>query len=320
MHFNVQVLLRAVECVAAFFLVGFLGYRLSARGWFSRESADMLTRLTTSIVIPINLFCTINASTKKEQFLPILHYLFLPSVSIAIVMLIAAAAVKALDVPRSRRPVVITAAACSNTINIGLPINLALFGTDAIPAVLLYYMGNTIVFWTVGDYLLSSGGGDGPKAPLFRLGTVKRFFPPPILAFLAGLALLVLGVKIPGVFAMAGGQVGSMITPLSLLCVGIAIWQTGLKNIRFDRDIVLIAIGRFIVSPVVLVALLRFFPVPPLMRDVFIIQCSLPPMASIVLLAIRYKCAPGFASVSVSLCTLCSLPTVPFFMMLVQWL
>lgn len=35
---------------------------------------------------------------------------------------------------------------------IGLPINLAIFGEKAVPYVLLYYIVNTSLFWTVGIY------------------------------------------------------------------------------------------------------------------------------------------------------------------------
>lgn len=318
MSFDIQVLVRAVECVTAFFLIGLLGYWLSKKGWFSQESASMLTRLVTSIVIPINLLYTINTSTNQEQFLPLLHYMLLPAAAILIVMALAAGLAKAVGMERSHRNIFITAASCSNTINIGLPINLALFGTDSLPAILIYYMGNTVVFWTIGNCMLASDAGPEARCPVVSLETVRRIFSPPLLAFLIGLALLIVNVKIPPLLTIAGGQVAGMTTPLSIICIGIAIWQTGLKNIRFSRDVCLIALGRFVVSPAILLCILHFFPVPELMRNVFIIQCSLPPMSNIALLAMRYKADAGFASIAISLCTLCALVTVPIFMVLLN--
>jgi predicted permease len=234
--------------------------------------------------------------------------------SVLIVMLLALVFVWRVNMIQSHRNIFITACACSNTINIGLPINLALFGAEALPAVLVYYMGSTVVFWTLGHYLLASDARDMPKAPVFSLTTGKRILSPPICGFLAGLLLLVLGIKIPPAIGIAGSQIAGMTTPLSIICIGIAIYQTGLRNIRVSRDVGLIALGRFVVSPLVIIGLLYFFPVPEMMRNVFIIQSSLPPMSNIALLAIKYKSDSGFAAVSVSFGTLCALVTVPAFM------
>ena len=44
---------------------------------------------------------------------------------------------------------------CSNTIFIGLPINMAIFGSRAVPYVLIYYIANTTFFWTWGVYKIS---------------------------------------------------------------------------------------------------------------------------------------------------------------------
>lgn len=316
MTINTAASMRAVECVVSFFLIGLLGYWLTKKRWFSAESSAMLTRLVTVVVIPVNLFYNINVSTTKADFLPILHYMLIPAASILIVMLAALLFTRCVAMQASHRNIFITASACSNTINIGLPINLALFGTESLPAILIYYMGNTVVFWTLGHYLLASDAQDLPKAPVFSLTTGKRMLSPPICGFLAGLLLLLLNIKIPPMLGIAGGQIAGMTTPLSIICIGIAIYQTGLRNIRVTRDVGLIALGRFVVSPLVIVGLLHFFPVPEMMRNVFIIQSSLPPMSNIALLAIKYRSDSGFAAVSVSFGTLCALVTVPLFMVI----
>ncbi len=308
--------MRAVECVVSFFLIGWLGYWLTKRRWFSDESAALLTRLLTGVIIPINLLYNINVSTTRESFLPLLPYLFVPSMSILLTMLLAYCFAGRIRMERAHRNIFIVASACSNTINIGLPINLALFGTEALPGVLLYYMGNTIVFWTLGDYLLALDAEGTAKAPVLSVATAKRILSPPICAFLAGLLLLALNIRIPPIVGIAGNQLSGMTTPLSILCIGIAIYRTGLRNIRLTRDVGLIAIGRFVASPLILLGFLYLIPVPEMMRNVFLIQSSLPPMSNIALLSIKYRTDSGFAAVSVSFGTLCALATVPAYMAL----
>jgi predicted permease len=316
MSIDAAATLRAVESVASFFLIGLLAYWLTKRRWFTDESSTMLSRLLICVILPVGMFYNINVSTTREHFLSLLPYALLSIASVLATMLLAIAVARLLRMARSRRNIFAASCACSNTIYIGLPVNLALFGTESLPAILLYYMGNTIVFWTLGNYLLASDAADGVKTPVFSVATARRIFSPPILGFAAGLLLLTLNVKIPPLIGIAGSQLAGMITPLSIICIGIAMHRTGLANIRLTRDVALVALGRFVVSPLILLGMLYFFPVPELMRNVFIIQSSLPPVASITILAIQYKADAGFAAVSVSFGTLCALVTVPAFMAL----
>lgn len=311
-----QAPLHALETVVSFFLIGWLGYCLTKRKWFTDESADMLSRLVAKVIIPVNLLYYINTTTTKEEFLPIMRHIFAPAAAIAATMAIAAAVARLIKIDRSRRSVFITAFSCSNTINIGLPINLALFGVESLPGVLIYYMANTILFWTAGNYLLASDSDEHASVSLFSRETLVRMFPPPILAFLAGLALMIVDIKIPNVLASTGKHLGSMTTPLSIMCIGITIFQTGLSNLKFDRDLAVLSVGRFVISPLVLLAFLHFLPVDPVMRNVFIIQSSLPPMSSIILLTIAYKTDSKFAAVAISLLTFAAVVTIP----ITRWL
>ena len=49
----------------------------------------------------------------------------------------------------------------ANTIFIGLPLNIALFGNQALPYFLVYYITNTVSTWTLGVYLMTSDSKEG---------------------------------------------------------------------------------------------------------------------------------------------------------------
>ncbi|ETJ37154.1 Auxin Efflux Carrier, partial [human gut metagenome] len=61
---------------------------------------------------------------------------------------------KALKVPRGRRGIFINMVVNDNCLFIGLPVQIALFGQEALPYFLLYYIGNTISVWMVGVFLI----------------------------------------------------------------------------------------------------------------------------------------------------------------------
>lgn len=313
---TLDIFLHSSETIVTFLLIGVLGYYLAKRGWFDGDSSVMLSRLLAKIIIPLNLLYNIETSMTREIFLA--NASSIPMPVLAQILSIGAGWVVAtlVKVPQRHKSIFIVTFACSSTMNIGLPINLALFGDTAITAILMYYMSNTIIFWTIGNSMLAADSPVQKQVPMLSLPGVKRMFSPSLMAGVIGAGMLLAGISLPGVIENAMKHVGNMVTPVSTMCIGIAIFETGWKNIKLTREVGLLCLGRFIIAPVILAVLLWFSPVEALTYKVFMIQASLPPPPTVALLAIFYKTDAEYASVSISFATLCALVTVPVYMML----
>ena len=70
-------------------------------------------------------------------------------------------AVEVFKVRPGRRGTMINTFVNANTIFIGLPLNIALFGNQALPYFLVYYITNTVSTWTFGVYLMTSDSKEG---------------------------------------------------------------------------------------------------------------------------------------------------------------
>ena len=313
------VIQQAVECVLSLFLIGLVGFVLAKRGWFSPETKAMLPRLVTIITLPPYLFANILTTFSHDQLMSLVYGSIIPMISVVLVFLISLPLAKILRVPRGRRGVFRAGLATSNTIFIGLPVNVALFGPDALPYVLLYFFANTTFFWTVGNYCLRiDGDGDQPPDKILSLATAKRVFSPPLLGFLVGVAAVMLNFQPPKFFMDAAHYIGGLTTPLAIIFIGIILASVSFRDLKPDRDVLALLIGRVTISPLVIYGLIRLFPLPPLMAKVFIIQASLPVISSAALLAGYYRTDVRYASVVVSLSTLLMLVTVPAYMVLLS--
>ena len=71
-----------------------------------------------------------------------------------IAYIVAFIMMKLLKVPEGRRGIFINMVVNDNCLFIGLPVQIALFGPEALPYFLLYYIGNTISVWLVGVFLI----------------------------------------------------------------------------------------------------------------------------------------------------------------------
>lgn len=313
MSLDFDIVFHAVQSVMSFFIIGCIGYFLAKRGWFSDDSTLLISKLLTLVALPIYLLYNINTSMTKEQLLGMVYGTALPFTSILIVFGLSILTERLWPVPRNRRGIFFSSCSFSNTIYIGLPVNLALFGESALPYVLLYYFANTSMLWSVGNYCLASDG-DGARTRILSLSTLKKIFSPPLIGFLIGMCLLLMNIKLPTVLATTARHLGGMTTPLVIIVLGVMIQNMGLSKIRFNRELALIMLYRFVVSPLLIIALAHFFPLPELMLKVFIIQSSLPVISSLALLLKYYNSDYDFATIVVSATTLASLVTIPVYM------
>lgn len=200
----------------------------------------------------------------------------------------------------------------ANTIFIGLPLNIALFGNQALPYFLVYYITNTVSTWTLGVYLMTSDSKEGASKQAQKFNW-KKLFPAPLLGFLVALVFLVLRIPVPSFAESTLTYIGSLTTPLSLVYIGIVLAKAGLQTIRFDKDTIITLVGRFILAPVIMLLVLKFFSpnmVAPEFRT-FMIQSVTPALAVLPILANQGKGDVEFSTNVVTLSTVLFVIVIP---------
>lgn len=289
------------------FIIG-IGFILAKKGWFVADTSALLTKLVMKIALPLYMLCQLEKDFTHDSLLQIAPDLLLPFSSILLAYVVGRIAVKLLHIRQDRQGVFITCFFIANTIFIGLPVNLALFGTQSVPSVMLYYMANTTMFWTLGVYHIVNDSTGGEKAmPLFSLQTLKKVFSPPLLGFLIGLAFILANIQLPEFLLVSFQYVGNLATPLSLMVIGIEMSSISLASVHWDRDLIGALCGRFIICPLCVLALLPVIVVTPMSVQVFTMQASMPAMTQMTVVAkavgadVKYATQVSFLSVVLGL-------------------
>lgn len=176
----------------------------------------------------------------------------------------------------------------ANTIFIGLPLNLALFGQKSLPYFLVYYVVNTVSTWAIGVFFISADD------PTVENGTKKEFnwkklLPAPLVGFLVSLIFLLLAIPIPGWITETLSMVGGIVTPMSLIYIGIILADAGLRSIRFDRDTVWALLGRFVFAPAFMIIFILIGAkmggqMPNVEQSTLVIQAATPGLAVLPIL------------------------------------
>ena len=324
-----MVLLQAFGGVFSLLLVVGVGYVLAALGWFSPESRRLLPRLVTNVALPPFLLCTILRSFGREDPAHMLQGALLPLVAMVLMYALAWVTGRAARVDRRHFGLFCACVSNPNTIFIGIPVNMALFGEAAVPYVLLYYFASAAFFWTVGNYAISRderAGGSAARreeagavpAESRLAGRLKNIVSAPMLGFLAGFLLALLEVEPPRVILDAARLVGGLTTPLALIFIGVTLQGMELRRLHLTRDMLLALAGRMVASPLLMWALLPFFGLPELAGRVFVMQASLPVLMQVAILSGYYGTDPEFGSLMVSLSTLACAVTIPVWMVLLS--
>lgn len=308
-----MVLLNAVQGVLTIVIMISIGYVLTEKKWFNEENSRVFARLVTNVSLPALMISDLMGSFTKDKLESLSKGLMAPFLSIAVCYIISVAVSKILKVEKSREGTFQSMFFNSNTIFIGLPVNLALFGNKSMPYVLLYYIANTTFFWTLGVYCISKDA-EGEHGNILSKATIKRIVSPPLLGFIAAVILILLKIELPPFIMNTCKYLGNLTTPLSMIFIGISIHSVKLKELKIDKDVLGVLAGRFLICPFVMFMMLILMPMPELMKKVFIMQSAMPVMTNAPIIAKVYGADSNYAAVMVTLSTIFSMITIPIFM------
>ena len=307
-------------CSSMLSIVGMvmIGMFLTHLKWITDETKDFLINVTVKLALPMLMFKNIVSDFTKQEILDMKGEIVIPALSISLTMLIGIVVAKVLKIESGRRGLFISMFFNSNTIFVGLPVNIALNGEACIPFVMLYYMASTTLFWTLGVYFISSDSKNGRKAKFLSLSTVKNIMSLPLLSFIFGVICLLAEVPIPQFIMDIVKYFGNLTTPLSMLFIGSCIYSLSLKKLKFGKEVFGVLAGRFFVAPVVIMIMMMIFPVPKDSGRVFLIQSAMPVMTNTAILARAYNCDEEYAAIMTVITTVLCIIVVPVYYCLFQ--
>lgn len=297
-----------------------MGYWLSFKKWFDNQAIDLFSKLVLNIALPFNMFLNMTERFTKAEFLHLFSGMLLPMASILTTFGVSYLYAKLTKVPQSRMGVFQCMFTASNTIFMGLPINLAIFGEVSVPYVLLYYICNTSFFWTVGIYLISGDSTDPTidRVKMDVLGMLKLLVSPAIMGFIIGLVWMLLEIPSIDLVTKLSQHLSNLTTPLSMFVIGMIVFQTGIHNLKMNKDTFGVLLGRYLISPLVVILLSTFIKVPELMLKVFIIQSAMPAQNSMPILARQYQADVEFTTTTQALTFVVYLFIIPILIFLVN--
>ncbi len=214
--------------------------------------------------------------------------LFAPSIYLFIVIIIVIASAllaKFLFEDKKEYSIATVAAIIGNTGNLGIPINIAIFGEDSIPYTTVINLVNVFVVYTIGVFYYSRGSFDTKTS-------LKNILKIPVLwAAIIAIALGYHGYAPDGAILnmLMMGAYASM--TMQLFLFGIYLYGTKIKEI--SKTLVLwVLTFKFLILPAIAFIVLINIELEKMLKGIIFIELMMPLAVANVNLASLYDCKP----------------------------
>ena len=304
-----MAIIKMAEVLSEIFIVMAAGYYIAFIKLVKEENLKMLADLIILISTPLLIFYSMY-STYKPNLLKVSYILpFVSSATLILTLIVSILIFKVFKVPFEKKNVFYALSSFSNTIFLGLPINLALFGDISIPYVILYDFGHTALFWTLGIWILS-------EEKKIDILSFKKILNPSFIALILSFLIAISRIKVPEIFLKSAQMIGSITVPLAMLFIGMNMYL--IKKDEIETSVYVSAVIKLIISPLIAFMLVYFLNLPIDAKKIAVLEAAMPTMMSVAIVAKQFNVKNSFASFGVVIMNMLSFLTIPMFLVLIS--
>lgn len=291
-----------------FALIG-IGFFTRRKGMVSREGQKNITDLIINIILPCNIVASFSSSLSDNVLYDFL-LVFVISVCMEILSVLYAN-IAYRNTEEKMKKCLTYGIFVSNAGFLGNPVAEGVFGSVGLMMASVYLIPVRVMMWSKGIAIFS-GVSD-------RRQTLRKVITHPcviacILGILIMLTELFVGIPIvPEPLLALLQTIGRCNTGLSMMVIGMILSDIDLSTL-FDRAVVRYTIERLLLLPgayaLILLLLSKAGLVSGIAPRLSVLLAAMPAPATLSMLSSKYDCAPDFATRMVILSTLCSIPTI----------
>ncbi len=300
---------NAFNGMFALMLLMLLGVFMTKKNFLTEDYYHFLTSFIMKYSVPALLFQNAIKNVTADFIAESGPLLLAPFVTQLGGYFIALGVAKLLKLDRSLQGIFISIFAMCNTMLMGFPICMQIFGEVSLPYVTAYYIANTVVFWVLVAPRIAAGGE--AQGSISLKDKIKRVFSPPLVSFLIGAAVNLVHIPVPQFVQTALTDFGSLTSPIAMLLCGYLLASMGKDVLKTPKCIVGAVAARLLWAPVFCAGVCLAMKVPALPACVFCVQAAMPAMNQTVILSGLYRGNDRAAAQGLALSNILSVFIIP---------
>ena len=295
--------------VATLFLIMLVGYICGKTKILKENAVKGLTDLVLYVATPAAILQSFTSEERTAEKTLNLFYVFIFAVLIHFITIIFVKfAIRNKEVSANR--IIRFSVIFSNCGYMSFPLQKAILGDIGVFYGAVFVAVFTIILWSYGALLTS-----GDKK---CLSPKKILLNPTIISVILSLLLYLLQIKLPSFLGNAVTHLGNLNTPLPMLIIGYNLSTFGILKVFTDKRIYLPTVLRLIFVPSIALGLMVLCGIHGIPLIACVVAASAPTAAVSVMFATKYNLDSALAVKITSFSTLCSVITMPLFVMLAQ--
>jgi malate permease and related proteins len=311
-----KIVITQIFILAVVVLIGTIAAKFKV---FTSDSKDVLSKVIFNISLPLMLFTNFFMLDATPRLIAnSLTVLLLSGFVIFFLLLVGWISTRVFRLQGTEAAVFKAHSMFGNTIFLGFPLITALYGVEGLLYASMFQLVSTVIMWTAGVIILSSGNGTSWKKSLLKV------LNPNTIATVTGLIFFLLSIRLPDIILKPMTELGSANTWLSMLYIGAMLAFSDVGGLLKKKSLYLVSFNRLIFVPALLISIfyltgaLTGLAPEKLVTSVIILEASMPCMATIVIMAKEFGSDDRLAVGNVFVSTIISILTLPLVVMALE--
>lgn len=301
-----SIVLEQIEIFVVYMLIGIFAVKLH---FLDRSKLGMLSGCITKILLPLLIFTNTINGTTREQFLSSAVIILLAAVLYLVLYVVAAVLAKLLRINYRHESLYRACTMFGNCGFMGIPIITTLYPEQGGLYIAMYTVIDQLALWTVGMDLTAPADREKKLSPSQRF---RKMINPATVAILAGVFVVLTGIKLPSTIITALAKTGAAASPLAMVYLGGVFCYIKIIDYLRLKEVYVTVVVKMIVLPVLVYAVLSHIPAVDQNVAVTIgILCALPTMSSVAMMAESQHSDSDYVTGFIFATTLLSIVTLP---------
>jgi len=311
-----EILLNQFYIYFVLIIIGFLASKFKI---INSDNSSLLSDFILHITFPLLIFTTLTNLTFDIAIFKNIVFVFLFTyICIFILFIVSYVSSIICNLQELTRKVHIMHTLFGNIVFIGFPFLNSLFPDGhGILYAAVFQLASDSVLWTIGIIYIRN---DGQKD---KMDSFRHLFNINTISFFASFICIVIGFKIPAAIEKPFSMLGGTTLVLSLVFVGHLLSSVEFKSTVKKKSLYILSFNKLLFVPFIILTLIYYLKINFTFLEkaaiaAIILQCGMPAMATIAILAKKYNSDYKTASENIFVTTILSILTLPFLWFLIN--
>lgn len=278
-----------------------VGYGSNRLGYLTGETNGRISKLILNVTLPCMILATVLTGNTLPEFSEIMSVLKVTAFFYIMEGILMLFVPKLVGGTPGQKGVWRFALAFPNVGFIGYPVNVALFGPEALFYAVIVALPFNVLSFTTGPLMLV-----GPKKIQW-----KKLISPCSIAAVVGLGIALARIRLPAIIGECVDFVGGITVPLSLILMGSLLAGLPVRRVFGSPRLWIMSAVRLLIMPALLCLILRNFDLPYIVLGVAVMQMAMPVAVNGTMLSMEHGGDTACIAEATFLMTLLSIVTIP---------